>query len=203
MTTATATTVAEETACADPGLCHLPDDLWYEMVDGELVELPPMRMSQSIVADTVSRLFNRHIQSENLPYLSSAGASFSLGLPRGNFRIPDVHVTAARRALASLHDELRAWEGSPDIAVEVVSPTDAYVDVVAKANLYLRQGASTVLLVDLYHREVTVRQATGEVKVLIADDALTGDPVLPGFSCQVAEVFSELDRMLALETEAN
>ena len=208
MTTATAIPIAAETeykaARADLGWSHLSDaDKRYEVVNGELVELPPMRMSQSIVAGAMFRLFDRHISSENLPFLTSIEASFTLGLPRGSFRTPDLHVTAARRVIAAIEDEPRSWEGSPNIAVEVISATDAYVDVIAKAQLYLRHGVSTVLLVDAYHREVTVRQAGGEIRILAADDTLTGEPTLPGFSCRVSEIFSDLDRLLTPETDGN
>lgn len=205
MTTASAIPIAREAEVGytDQDWGRRPDDRRYELVDGELVELPPMRFSQATVASQLVRLFARYIQNEGLPYLTSVDASFRLGLSQGNFRIPDAHVTAARRVLASIDDEPSAWEGSPDIAVEVVSPTDAYVDVVAKALLYLNHGVSTVLLIDLYHREVTVRQSTGEIHVLTADGMLTGEPILPGFSCPVAEIFSDLDRILLPETEGN
>ena len=201
MTTATAATIAEETAYADPGRCNLPDDRRYEMVDGELVELPPMRIFNATVAGTIGRLFGNYIASDRLPFLVNVGASFRLGLSRANFRIPDVSVTDVRQAPSSIADEGGVLEGYPDIAVEVISPADAYVDVIEKAQLYLMQGVATVLLVDLYHREVTVRQSTGEIRVLIADDVLTGEPTLPGFSCSVAEIFSDLDRIPTLETE--
>ncbi len=203
MTTVITPPIHDEVANAENDWRNRPDDRQYELVDGEPVELPPMRFSQAVIASHIVHLFTLHIQSEGLPYLASVDASFRLGLPQGNSRIPDAHVTAVSRILASLEDEPSVWEGSPDIAVEVISPTDAYVDVIGKAQLYLRQGVSTVLLVDAYHREVTVRQSTGEIRVLTTGDALSGAPVLPGFSCSVAEIFSELDRILMSETEAN
>ena len=203
MTTATATTVAEGTVYADPGRCNLPDARRYEMVDGELVELPPMRRAPSIVAGKINRLFEQHIEDENLPFWVGIGVSFRLGLSSVNFRVPDLSVTAERPGAPAIEDEPGVWEGTPDIAVEVVSPTDAYVDVIEKARLYLRQGVATVLLVDAYSREVTVRQSTGETRVLTTDDILTGEPVLPGFSCSVAEIFSGLDRVTALRAEGN
>ena len=203
MTTATAPAIAEETTHTDLDLPNLPDDRRHELIDGELVELPPMRRAPSIVTSKISRLFDQHIEDENLLFWVGSGASFRLGLPSANFRIPDVSVTAERPGTPSIEDEPGVWEGSPDIAVEVVSLTDAYVDVIDKARLYLRQGVATVLLVDAYNREVAVRQSTGEIRVLTANDILTGEPVLPGFSCSVAEIFSGLDRVAALRTEAN
>ena len=196
------TAIAKETAYTDLDWYRLPDDgKRYEMVDGEPVELPPMRMSLSIVTGEFYRLFTQHISDEGMPFWVGIDASFRLGLPGVNFRNPDVSVTAIRPGAVSIVDEPRALDGSPDIAVEIISPTDAYVDVVAKAQLYLRQGVATVLLVDAYHREVAVRQATGEVRVLASDDVLTGEPVLPRFACPVATIFSGLDRAMTLERE--
>ena len=201
MTTATSPPIHEEAVHAENDWRNLPDDRRYEMVDGELVELPPMRRAASIVAGKINRLLEAHIEDGNLPFWVGIGASFRLGLSRANFRIPDLSVTAERPGTPAIEDEPGVWEGTPDVAVEVISLTDTYVDVIDKARLYLRQGVATVLLVDAYNREVTVRQSTGETRVLTTDDTLTGEPILPGFSCSVAEIFSGLDRVAALRAE--
>ena len=201
MTTSAAPALHEETVHAEKDWRNSPDDRRYEMVDGELVELPPMRRALSIVTGKIYRLFQQHIEDEALLFWVGITASFRLGLSSANFRIPDVSVTAERSGAPAIEDEPGVWDGAPDIAVEVVSPTDAYVDVIDKAGLYLRQGVATVLLVDAYNREVTVRQSTGEIHVLTTDDIFNGEPVLPGFSCSVAEIFSGLDRVTALRGE--
>ena len=197
--------LSEETARtasepADTGIAahRRPDDgKRCELIDGVMVERPPMRMSHSAVAGTMHRLFGNHIADARLPFVAGVGASFRLGMSRANFRIPDVHVTALERIAIDLSDEPGVWEGCPDIAVEVVSPTDAYLDVVAKARLYLRQGVAAALLIDARHREVTVRQSDGAIRVLTADDTLELDAALPGFSCPVAAIFADLDRLAA------
>ena len=191
-----------EAACAELERWGWPDDgKRYELVDGTPVELPPMRVSHGIVAGTMHRRFGSHIDQARLPYVTGVGTSFRLGISRANFRIPDVHVTALERMAIDLNDEPGVWEGYPDIAVEVVSPTDAYLDVVAKARLYLRQGVAAALLIDATHREVTVRQSDGAIRVLTRDDTLELGAALPGFSCRVADIFTDLDRMAARVAE--
>lgn len=190
--------IPTEPAYADIDACLRPDDgTRYELIDGQPVELPPMRVSHSVVAGTIYRLFDRHIENGGLPFVAGVGASFRLGMSRSNFRIPDLHVTALQRLQIDINNEPGVWEGFPDIAAEVISPTDAYIDVIAKARLYLRQGVAVVLLIDARHREVTVRQSDGMIRVLTADDTLELDPTLSGFSCRVADIFSDLDRMAA------
>ena len=194
-------------AGAEPAYGDLDRYTWpdagkrYELVDGKPVELPPMRVSHSAVIYTIGRLLGSHIDRAGLPYLVGMGASFRLGMSRGNFRIPDLHITPLARLDIDLNDEPGVWEGYPDIAVEVVSPTDAYLDVVAKARLYLRQGVMAALLIDATHREVTVRQSDGAIRVLTGDDTLELGAALPGFSCPVADIFTDLDRMAAWSTE--
>ena len=194
----TAARMPSEPADTDIEARSWPDDgKRCELIDGVVVERPPMRMSHSAVAGTMHRLFGNHIAGARLPFVAGVGASFRLGMSRANFRIPDVHVTALGRIAIDLSDEPGVWEGYPDIAVEVVSPTDAYLDVVAKARLYLRQGVAVALLIDARHREVTMRQSDGAIRVLTADDTLELEATLPGFSCPVAEIFVDLDRLAA------
>ena len=181
MTTVITPPIHDEVANAENDWRNLPDDRRYEMVDGELVELPPMRRGISIVTGKVYRLFIQHIEEENLPFWVGIAASFRLGLSSANFRIPDLCVAAERPGTPSIEDEPGVWEGAPDIAVEVVSPTDAYVEVIDKARLYLRQGVSTVLLVDAYSREVTVRQSTGEITFSPQTTYSPGSRFCPGF----------------------
>ena len=191
--------IPTETAYADIDARRRRDDgKRYELIDGQPVELPPMRVSHSVVAGTIYRLFDRHIENEGLPFVAGVGAAFRLGMSRSNFRIPDLHVTALQRLQIDINNEPPGvWEGFPDIAVAVISPTDAYIDVIAKARLYLRQGVAVVLLIDARHREVAVRQSDGMIRVLTADDTLELDPTLSGFSCRVTDIFSDLDRMAA------
>ena len=168
-----------------------------ELIDGIPVDKAPMRISHGAVTGHIAALLSYHISNENLPFDVGVGASFRLGMSASNFRIPDLHITALARLAVDLNNEPGVWDGYPDIAVEVISPTDAYMDVIGKAQLYLRQGVSLALIVDARHREVTVRPANGAVRVLSNDDTLSLDPVLPGFACRVAEIFAPLDRIAA------
>lgn len=168
-----------------------------ELIDGIPVEKEPMRASHGAVAGRIYRLFDQHIESAGLPFLVGLETSFRLGMSASNFRIPDLHATAIERIAIDLNNEPGVWEGSPDIAVEVISPTETYMDVIGKAQLYLQQGVAIALIVDAQHREVTIRPAHGDIRVLAESDTLDLDPVLPGFACRVSEIFAPLDRIAA------
>ena len=81
---------------------------------------------------------------------------------------------------------------APDLAVEVVSPSNSRKDIAKKVREYFAAGGPMVWVVDPDERTVTVYRKPGDGKVLWDDATLTGDDVLPGFSCAVSDFFPEL-----------
>jgi len=77
----------------------------------------------------------------------------------------------------------------PDIAVEVVSPKDLYDQVDEKVVDYLAAGVPLIWVVSPATRTVLVYQPDGAVRRLTEPDALTADPVIPGFRVTVADLF--------------
>lgn len=77
-----------------------------------------------------------------------------------------------------------------DIVVEVLSPWDVETKVQLKVEEYLKQGVRMVWVVDPARRTVTIHRVRKLKKVLQEADILTGENVLPGFRCPVAELFS-------------
>ncbi len=78
----------------------------------------------------------------------------------------------------------------PDLVVEVIAPTDLYCNVENKVDEFLRSGVRIVWLVNPELRMIRVfRENIFNMKQVDPGDELTGDDVLPGFSCSVAEMF--------------
>jgi Uma2 family endonuclease len=102
---------------------------------------------------------------------------------------PDVSFVAADR-LNILG--LRSYpDGAPDLAVEILSPSNTKKDTQEHVALYLRTGSRLVWIVDPKLRTITVHRPNEEPIVLGVDDDLTGGNVLPGFQCRVAYVFED------------
>ena len=80
-------------------------------------------------------------------------------------------------------------EVAPDLVVEVVSPSDTAGDVQAKLEERLRNSAHLVWMVYPDTRSVAVYRALDDVRILTNEDQLSGDPVLPDFSCPVRDIF--------------
>jgi Uma2 family endonuclease len=81
-------------------------------------------------------------------------------------------------------------EFAPDLAVEVLSPSDTATDITRKIEIYLNASVRLVWIVDPGTQRVTVYRSLQDVKVLTPDDELDGADVLPDFRIKVAEIFA-------------
>ena len=80
--------------------------------------------------------------------------------------------------------------GAPDLAVEVLSPSDRMPEARKKAKAWLAAGAAMVWLVNPARRTVTICRTAASPETLTETDELDGQDVVPGFRCRVAELFT-------------
>ncbi|MBI4618382.1 MAG: Uma2 family endonuclease [Planctomycetes bacterium] len=78
---------------------------------------------------------------------------------------------------------------APDLAIEVVSPSDRWNEVMGKVAEYLAAETRVVWVVTPKNRNVTVFHKDGRVEIRTSKDVLNGEPVLPGLEIPVAEIF--------------
>jgi Uma2 family endonuclease len=78
---------------------------------------------------------------------------------------------------------------APDLAVEVVSPSDRAGEVQAKVSDWLTAGSRLVWGIDPGRKRAVVYREDGTVDLLANQDALSGEDVLPGFSCSLDDVW--------------
>jgi len=126
-----------------------------------------------------------HVKARRLGSVYGPDTSFQIGQ---NQRIPDVAFIAAERI--PLEGEPQGpWPMPPDLAVEIVSPTDLHEKLMAKIAEYLAAGVRQVWRISPEHRTVAIHSSPTEVKILSETDELDGGHVIPGFRCRVAELF--------------
>jgi Uma2 family endonuclease len=162
-------------------------DTKYELVKGELVEMAPVGGPHGIVAsraDTALRLFLReHPLGEVVVELG-----FCLECRPDTVRGSDVAFIRAERIPAEGLPE-GFFSGAPDLAVEVVSPSDTAIEVQAKVQDYLSHGTLAVWVMYPRTRSVMVYRADGSVRLLTMGANLTDDELLPGFFLPLGELF--------------
>lgn len=78
---------------------------------------------------------------------------------------------------------------APDLIAEVVTPHDLAVDFHSRLNDYHEAGVWLIWIIYPRNRKIEVWRKNGPICYLGSDDVLTGEDVLPGFRCRVADFF--------------
>ena len=155
----------------------------YEYVKGKLIPMAPPTMEHGEISMNLSFLLNLHVRENQLGRLYPADTDFKLG---DRLVKPDVAFVSTAR-LPENRDQ--ASPIAPDLAVEVVSPSDVFRRVIEKAFAYLDAGTQIVWVIEPGSKTVTVYRSETNIKLLTREDTLTGEDVVEGFSCQVAQLF--------------
>jgi Uma2 family endonuclease len=181
-------TTTQLTMTADD-LWRRPDDgLRHELVRGELTVMTPAGVEHGILAGRITILLGAHVKAKRLGEVLTAEAGFLITRNPDTVRAPDVAFVAKEHfPAAGLPKGFAPFP--PDIAVEVLSPGDAQVDVEEKTEQWLQAGAAMVWIVNPRARTVTVHRKGRDPRVLRENDVLNGEEVCPGFSVRVGEFF--------------
>jgi Uma2 family endonuclease len=169
-------------------LLTMPDGNNYELADGNLVERK-MGARSSYVAGETFVIMHGFCRLNRLGWVFPEGTSFQC-FPDAPAKVrrPDTSFIRFGRFPGELLPEghIRI---APDLAVEVVSPNDLVYEIDEKVEEFLAAGVPLVWVVNPETRTVQVHRPTGPGVILRAGDELTGEDVLPGFRCRVADLF--------------
>ncbi|MGQ0560876.1 MAG: Uma2 family endonuclease [Gemmatimonadota bacterium] len=167
---------------------RLPDDpLWRdELLRGRLVREPRPGAEHGRIQVQMASLLNAHVRAHDLGYVA-VESGFKLERDPDTVRGPDVSFVARERYGAVLP---RKWpEFAPDLAVEILSPSDRAGRMAEKIAQYFGAGTRMVWLIDPADRIVIVHKAAGEVRVLRDEEHVIGGDVVPGFRCVLSDLF--------------
>lgn len=179
----------EATRYTPEDLLTMPGGERFELVDGHLVE-KPMGAESDWIAGELHMLVRTFVKSRRCGYCFGPETGYQCFRDDPNkVRKPDGSFIAAGRLPGN-----RIPKGHirivPDLVVEVISPNDLYYEVEAKVHEYQTAGVRLIWVVNPDLRTVKVYDSqAGGVRELSPGDQLTGGEVLPGFSCDVAELF--------------
>jgi len=169
---------------------HQPEqaDKWFELVRGEVIELPPPFKPHGVVCYNIGRILGNFIFERGKGYITGNDSGVILERDPDTVRGPDVAYYEDAETFADLHPKY--GEVPPRLAVEVLSPNDRANKVLRKISDYLRCGVGMVWVIDPEIRTVTVHQPGKPQIELTENQELTGEDVLPGFRCRVADFFA-------------
>jgi len=160
---------------------------WFELVRGEVIELPPPRKIHGAVCANVVRILGNYTFTRRKGYVTGNDSGVILEHDPDTVRGPDAALYEDASKFADLHPKY--GEVPPRLAVEVLSPDDKAKHVTRKITDYLSNGVDLVWLIDPEDRTVTVYRRERGQYLLKVDEELTGDDVLPDFRCKIADFF--------------
>ena len=155
-----------------------------ELVGGEIIEVVSNNYA-SMIAAAILLEIGLHVKRGRLGYVTGADGGYIVA---GERYIPDVGFISRQRQPEPCHD---TWNPqAPDLAVEVLSPTDEERTLRIKVSNYLAAG-TVVWVVDPNARTIEIHTPGQPVQVLIESDTLTAEGLFPGFALKLAEVFEQ------------
>ena len=173
-------------------------DLWKlgegdtrrELVDGEVREMAPVGGVHGRVTTRICSRLAEHVERHGGGEVLVGDVGFVLDLPHDPERVraPDVAFVTTSR-LPEGRVPRGFIRGAPDLAVEVLSPSDNPVDVQQKVRDYLDAGARLVWVLAPEAKTATIYRADGSARLLREGDHLDGEDVLPGLAIPLAAVF--------------
>jgi Uma2 family endonuclease len=162
-----------------------PDDtgIRQELICGEVIDVPPPSQKHDIIcSNLVKALVAYELANKGRGLKALSNTSFVVS--GSSVLIPDVSVVAISR-LNPMDDKY--IPGPPELAIEVVSPTDKAIQLKKKIDSYMANGSQSVWAVYPDARSIMVYRADS-VRELKANQSIQ-DPLLPGFSSPVAAFF--------------
>ncbi|MFP4440552.1 MAG: Uma2 family endonuclease [Chloroflexaceae bacterium] len=174
-------TVADLAQIADP-------EQLYDLVNGELLAMPRPKYRHGCGAVRLSTLIGNYADTHNLGDVVTE-TGFILACNPDVVRGPDLAFIAAARV-----PEESEWDnyfaGAPDLAVEIVSPSDNALDLRTKIGQYLAAGMHLIWVVYPTLKLIDIYRADKTATVLHAADTLDGETLLPGLHIPVAAIFA-------------
>ncbi len=182
MTIAAALMTAED-------LLELPaDNMRHELVNGELTTMPPTGSEHGICTGRVTLRLGEFVDKHDLGVFFGAETGFIIARQPDTVRAPDFAFIAKNR-IPPQGLTAKFFPGAPDLAVEVLSPSDTHSEVMEKIDEWLTAGTRLVWVIDPIKHIVAVYAPNRQPQILKASAQLDGEEVLPGFKLAVAEIF--------------
>ncbi|NJS42056.1 Uma2 family endonuclease [Candidatus Gracilibacteria bacterium] len=160
----------------------------YELVNGELIDMGNSGAKHGYICSILMILLGGYVRLQNLGAMFDSSTAFKM--KSGNKRSPDISFMAKER-LQGLDDLPDGFlEGAPDLAVEILSPSNTVEEIDRKLIEYFDNGSRLVWVVHPKQKYVLVyRSAEEPDRLLKSADSLDGEEIVPGFTLSVADLF--------------
>lgn len=155
----------------------------FEYIKGELIPKPPTTGEHGDISSNIQWYLQSHVRTNQLGRIYTSDTGFRVG---ERVLMPDIAFLSLSQLPA---DRSTIFPIPPELAVEVISPSDILWNVYEKALAYLEAGTRLVWVIEPVARTVIVFRSITDIKTLTQNDVLTGEDVVEGFSCPVLQLF--------------
>jgi Uma2 family endonuclease len=160
-----------------------------ELIAGEIVYMAPGNFEHGDVALEVAFAIKAFVAARKLGRVLAAETGFVIARGPDTVLAPDVAFVRQARVPKGRH--ILFYEGAPDLAVEVMSPSDRVTAARAKAARWIGGGAESVWIVNPSKRTIEVHHSSGTIRRFSDSEVLKDEPTLPGFSLNLGDVFRD------------
>jgi Uma2 family endonuclease len=164
------------------------DGYRYELLCGELRMMSPAGGRHGRIANRIAFLLGKHVEPKKLGVVFAAETGFLIARSPDTVLAPDVaYVERAR--YASLRDDVSYIPMAPDLAVEVLSPSDTFSRVQAKAFTWLEAGTRLVLVVDPEMETVHAIRTPQRIEIFRDAESVDCSDAVADWQLTPAEIF--------------
>ncbi len=165
------------------------NDCRLELIRGELKVMSPSKLLHGIICADVAAELSGFVKVRDLGVVVGAETGFIVE------RDPDTVLGAdaafiSHERLSTIEDLDKFAPFAPDLAVEVMSPSNTKREMEEKVVLYFAAGARAVWVFNPKKKSVATYASPTDVRVLGEHDTLDGGDVLPGFKLELSKLFT-------------
>ena len=182
------TTTKPRTKLTYEDYLNTPDDERYELIDGELIMSPSPRWAHQEADMEIGSILHTFVKRYDLGVVCSA--PFDVVLSDTDVVQPDLLFVSRERLHIITEDNI---QGTPDLAVEILSPSTSARDRGYKRDLYAKHGVKEYWQVDTDAKRITVLSLNAhgdyDVVAVYGVGQTLASPLLPGFALNLDEIF--------------
>jgi Uma2 family endonuclease len=160
----------------------------YELINGELKTMSPSSHDHGRITVRFTAPLAQFVWDNKLGEVYGAETGFLLTTAPDTVLAPDASYISAKHIEEKGHST-GYWPGAPDLAVEVLSPSERRTQIENKIAKWLSFGTIQVWVVNPKNETVIVYRSTTDTMTVRMDDTVEADDLLPGFRIAVKWLF--------------
>ena len=179
-------TEAELEALPNEGYLH-------EVVNGRLIMSPKNNFFHERICMRLSSAMNAFVNERRLGVVLGSSAGFWMS--NRNCRAPDISFVPKARmdALGFKPSSRTFFPGAPDLAIEVLSPSNTPTEIQERLEDFFSSGAQLAWIIHPEEAFVEVCHSPTKRQIFGAGAILDGEKLLPGFRYPIADLFKDWD----------